>query len=57
MINNIENDNKTVKTEEIEKSEQFYVDEKKNKMMCRCGYHATYFRYELVCSSLTIKNK
>jgi hypothetical protein len=36
---------------------QFYFDKEKQKIMCKCGSHAVWFRNEgYLCSSITVKS-
>lgn len=38
------------------KEKQFYYDPVKDKVMCKCGYHAVKFRDGYLCSSITIRS-
>jgi len=36
---------------------QFYYVPEKDKVMCRCGDHAVFFRGTYICSSIIVTNK
>jgi hypothetical protein len=36
---------------------QFYFDKKTEKVMCKCGDHAVWFREAYLCSSITVVSR